>query len=31
MKALFSLDYGYNFNYYNYFKSNFGGIAKRPT
>ena len=29
MKALFSLDYGYNFNYYNYFKSNFGGIAKK--
>ena len=29
MKALFSLDYGHNFNYYNYFKSNFGGIAKK--
>lgn len=29
MKALLSLDYGFNFNYYNYFKSNFGGIGKR--
>ncbi|MDD3108345.1 MAG: hypothetical protein PHV49_03945, partial [Alistipes sp.] len=29
VKRLFSLDYGYNFNYYNYFKSNFGGLTRR--
>ena len=29
MRSVFSLDYGLNFNYYNYFKSNFGGLTKK--
>ena len=28
-RSLLSLDYGFNFNYYNYFKSNFGAIGRR--
>lgn len=27
-RSLLSLDYGFNFNYYNYFKSNFGAIGR---
>ena len=27
LKKLFSVDYGFTFNYYNYFKSNFGGLT----
>lgn len=29
LKKLFSVDYGFIFNYYNYFKSNFGGLTKK--
>lgn len=29
LKKLFSVDYGFTFNYYNYFKSNFGGLTKK--
>ena len=29
LKKLFSVDYGFMLNYYNYFKSNFGGLTKK--